>query len=53
MKNIQKMTNKELSGKIIENRAVLRTTKDTDTKRQLIAENHEMMTELDRRSAAN
>lgn len=49
MTNIQKMTCKELSDKIIENRVNLRTTKDADTKRRLIAENHEMMTELDRR----
>jgi len=53
MMNIQKMTRKELSNKIIENRVTLRATKDADTKRRLIAENHEMITELDRRYAAN
>lgn len=53
MKNIRKMTNRELYSKIIENRAVLRTTKDTDTKRRMIAENHEILTELDRRYATN
>ena len=49
--NIQKKTCKELSNKIIENRVIIRTTKNTDTKRRLIAENHDIMTELDRRYA--
>ena len=51
MTNIKTMTSRELSEKIIENRVTLRATKDADTKRRLIAENHEMMTELDRRLA--
>ncbi len=49
MSNIKILTSRELSEKIIENRLALRSTKDADTKRRLIAENHEMMTELDRR----
>ena len=49
MTNIRKMTSKELTNKIIANRVILRSTRDADTKRRLIAENHEMMTELDRR----
>ena len=51
MTNIKTMTSRELSEKIIENRVALRSTKDADTNRKLIAANHEMMTELDRRSA--
>lgn len=49
MTSIKAMTSRELSEKIIENRLALRSTKDADTKRHLIAENHEMKTELDRR----
>ncbi len=49
MSNIKILTSRELSEKIIENRLALRSTKDADTKRRLIAENHEMMTELGRR----
>ena len=51
MTNIKTMTSRELSERIIENRVALRSTKDADTKRKLIAANHEMMTEMDRRSA--
>ena len=51
MLNIETMTNRELSEKIIENRVALRTTRNNETKRQLIAVNHNMMTELDRRLA--
>ena len=45
----RKMTNKELENRVIENRKVLRTTKSLEEKRRLIAENHDMMTEMDRR----
>lgn len=51
MTNVQKMTHKELTEKIIENRVTLRITKNAEEKRRLIAENHEMMTELDSRYA--
>ena len=46
MKN---MSYKELEQKVIENRKILRTTTDLELKRRLIAENHELMTEMDRR----
>ena len=49
MTNIRKMTSKELANKIIANRVILRSTTDINLKRKLIAESHEMMTELDRR----
>lgn len=49
MKNVKKMTYKELTNKVIENNTIIRSTKDLDLKRKLIAENHEMMTEMDRR----
>ena len=47
--NLKKMTYKELETKVIENRRILRTAKSMDEKRRLIAENHDMMTEMDRR----
>ena len=47
--NLKKMTYKELETKVIENRRILRAAKSLDEKRRLIAENHEMMTEMDRR----
>ena len=47
--NLKKMTYKELETKVIENRRILRAAKILDEKRRLIAENHEMMTEMDRR----
>ena len=43
------MSSKELANKIIANRVILGTTTNIKLKRKLIAENHEMMTELDRR----
>ncbi len=43
------MTYKQLEQKVIANRAILRTTKDLDLKRRLIAENHSLMTEMDSR----
>lgn len=46
MKN---MTYHELEQKVIENRKALRTTTDPEQKRQLIAENHKLMTEMDSR----
>ena len=49
MKNVKKMTYKELTNKVIENNTIIRSTKDLDLKRKLIVENHEMMTEMDRR----
>jgi hypothetical protein len=45
----KKMTDKEITNKIITNRTIIRTTKDLDEKRRLIEENHELMTEMDRR----
>lgn len=47
--NLKKMTYKELETKVVENRRILRAAKSLDEKRRLIAENHEMMTEMDRR----
>lgn len=47
--NKQEKALRELSNKIIKNRVIIRTTKNMDTKRRLIAENHDIMTELDRR----
>lgn len=49
MKNVKKMTYKELTNKVIENNTIIRSTKDLDLKRKLIVENHEMKTEMDRR----
>ena len=46
MKN---MTYRELEQKLMENRKVLRMTKDKDEKRRLIAENHSLMVEMDSR----
>jgi len=46
---IRAMTSKELTNKIIANRIILGKTTNINLKRKLIAENHEMMTELDRR----
>ena len=45
----QRMTYRELEQKVIANRATIRTTKDLDLKRRLIAENHSLMTEMDNR----
>ena len=45
----KKMTYKEISDKVMANRTIIRTTKDLDEKRRLIEENHELMTEMDRR----
>ena len=49
MKNVKEMSHKELTYRIISNRVTLRTTKDLALKRKLIAENHQMITEIDRR----
>lgn len=46
---LRKMTYKELENRVIANRKVLRTTKSLEEKRRLIAENHDLMTEMDRR----
>lgn len=43
------MTYEEMSKKVIANRTIIRTTTDLDEKRRLIEENHELMTEMDRR----
>lgn len=43
------MTYKQLEQKVIENRRILVATNDLNLKRRLIRENHEMMTEMDRR----
>ena len=45
----KRMTYKELEQRVIANRATIRTTKDLDLKRRLIAENHSLMTEMDNR----
>lgn len=42
------MTYSELANKVIKNRAVIRTTKDLELKRKLIAENHDIMTKMDK-----
>lgn len=42
------MTYSELAKKVIENRVVIRATKDLELKRKLISENHELMTRMDR-----
>lgn len=47
--NVKKMSYKALEQKLIENRKLLRTTKDLDLKRKLIAEDHDMMVEMNRR----
>ncbi len=47
MENLKNKTYCELGQKIIENRKILRTTTNTELKRQLIAENHKLMTEMD------
>ena len=47
--NVKKMTYKQLEQRVIENRAKLTTTKDLTEKRHLIAEDHELMVEMDSR----
>ena len=49
MENLKNLTYRELEQKVIENRRILRTTTDLELKRRLIAENHELMTEMDNR----
>ncbi len=49
MENLKNITYRELEQKIIENRKILRTTPDPKKKRQLIVENHKLMTEMDSR----
>lgn len=49
--NLKKMTRRELENKLIENRCALRKTNNAAEKRNLINENHEIMTELDSRWA--
>lgn len=49
--NLKKMTRKELEKKLIENRCILRKSSNAAEKRNLINENHEIMTELDSRWA--
>ena len=46
---MENMSYRELEQKVIENRKTLRTTADQELKRKLIAENHEYMSEMDRR----
>ena len=43
------MAYRQLEQKVFENRRLLLGTKDPSLKRRLIRENHEMMTEMDRR----
>lgn len=47
--NVKKLSYKALEKKLLENRKLLRTTKNLDLKRRLIAEDHDMMVEMDRR----
>ena len=49
MENLKNKTNRELEQKLIENRKILRTTTNPELKRQLIAENHKLMAEMDSR----
>ena len=51
MKNLQKMTYKDLEKKLADNRAQLHTA-DLKTGRILVREDHEIMMEMDRRLAA-
>ena len=46
---MKKMSYRELEQKVIENRKAMRTTNNPELKRQLIAENHKLMTEMDSR----
>ncbi|MCI8525606.1 MAG: hypothetical protein HFF17_06715 [Oscillospiraceae bacterium] len=43
------MTYQELEQKVIKNRLILRHCTDRETRRRIIRENHELMTEMDRR----
>ena len=49
MENLKNKTYRELEQKVIENRKILRTTTNPELKRQLIAENHKLMAEMDSR----
>lgn len=51
MTNLKNLTYKQLEKRVIDNRVLLRATKDLALKRRLINENHLMMTEMDRRLA--
>lgn len=53
MTNLKNLTYKQLEKKVLDNRNIIRTTKDLSLKRRLINENHLMMTEMDRRLAAS
>ncbi len=46
------MTYQELEQKVIKNRLILRHCADSETRRRIIQENHELMTEMDRRWTA-
>lgn len=47
--NIKKMTYKQLETQVIKNRQIIRTSTDQKLVRALIAENHNMMIEMDNR----
>ena len=49
MTSLKNLTYKQLEKKVVDNRVLLRATKDPGLKRRLINENHLMMTEMDRR----
>lgn len=46
------MTYQELEQKVIKNRLILRRCADSEARRRIIRENHELMTEMDRRWTA-
>jgi|GluameStandDraft_1065615.scaffolds.fasta_scaffold337738_1 hypothetical protein len=46
------MTYQELEQKVIKNRLILRRCTDSKARRRIIRENHELMTEMDRRWTA-
>lgn len=49
MKNAKEMTYRELEKEVIENRKVLVKTTDLNLKRNIIARDHDLMQEMDRR----
>ena len=49
MKDLRKMTYKELETEVIENRVELRSTRTLERKRELINRNHDLMVEMDSR----
>ena len=47
--SLKKMSYRQLEQQIIKNRHIIRTTKDAQLKRALIAANHNMINEMDNR----